>query len=86
MSTSTEPKLNLEWLRRSTLAALTLRQAAQILGVDQRTMSKAVRDGTIPHIRIGKRVVIPRLPLLTMLGAEPSNSADPFSDSRSATG
>lgn len=60
---------NLDWLRASTAAAVTLKQAAAVLDVDQRTVSAAVKRGELPSIRIGRRILIPRLPLLQLLGA-----------------
>ncbi|WP_431818635.1 helix-turn-helix domain-containing protein [Gordonia jacobaea] len=72
MTSSPEPTLDLGWLKRSTLAAITMKQTAEVLGVDQRTVSRAVRDGQIPSIRVGRRAVVPRMSLLAMLGATPS--------------
>ncbi|WLP89948.1 helix-turn-helix domain-containing protein [Gordonia sp. NB41Y] len=63
--------LDLDWLRTSSLAAITITQAAQVLGVDKRTASHAIREGTLPSISVGRRIVVPRLLLLAMLGASP---------------
>lgn len=41
-------------------ATITMREAAEILGVDARTVSGAVRAGDIPAVRVGRRVLIPR--------------------------
>lgn len=59
--------VDLEWLRGSTAAALTLRQTAQVLDLDPRTVSDGVKRGEIPAIKIGRRILIPREPLLAML-------------------
>lgn len=48
-------------------ATLTRDEVSVMLGVDPRTVSKGIADGTIPGIRLGNRVVIPRQPLLAML-------------------
>lgn len=61
--------IDLEWVQRSTAAALTRDQVAKLLGVDPRTVTNAVQRGDLPSIKVGRRVLIPRLPLLAMLGA-----------------
>ena len=66
----TAPTLDLEWLKLAPCAAITRPQAAQVLGVDERTVSRAVDSGQIPSLQIGRRVLIPRLPLLRLLGAD----------------
>lgn len=63
-------KIDLDWLRNATDAALTRRQTAKLLDVDERTVTRAIQDGEIPAIRMGRRVLIPRLPLLKLLGAD----------------
>lgn len=50
-------------------AALSKREAAEIAGVDVRTLTKGIEDGSIPSIRIGRRVLIPRAPFLALFGA-----------------
>jgi len=59
--------LDLEWLRNLKRATITQAEAAKLYGVNPRTLTAAIKDGTIPAIRMGHRVVIPREPLLTML-------------------
>lgn len=59
--------MNLDDLRASTAATITKQAAAEVLGVDPRTLGRGIEDGTIPSVRIGRRVVIPRLPFLQML-------------------
>lgn len=59
--------MTLDDLQTSTSATLTVTATGEILGLDPRTVMRGVEDGTIPAIRIGRRVVIPRLPLLKML-------------------
>jgi len=41
---------------------LTVREAAELLGTDPRTVSGelSVNGGTIPALRVGRRIVIPR--------------------------
>jgi len=39
---------------------LTVKQAASMLGVSKAAAYQAVQRGEIPHLKIGRRVVIPR--------------------------
>lgn len=47
-------------VKDSTKAALTLKEVAEVLGLDARTISGAAANGEIPCVRIGRRVLIPR--------------------------
>lgn len=49
---------------------LTVDEAAQVLGIGRNQAYAAVRDGSIPSIRIGKRIVVPRAALDRMLAGE----------------
>lgn len=49
--------------------AITKAEAAHALDVDVRTVSRAIADGSIPSVRVGRRVLIPRLPFLALFGA-----------------
>lgn len=40
--------------------------AAEALGVDPRTITVGIEDGTIPSVKIGRRVVIPREKFLSL--------------------
>jgi excisionase family DNA binding protein len=64
------PPCDLDWLRNTNAAALTRNQTAQILGVDSRTVTRAIESGELPSLQMGRRVLIPRLPLLRLLGVE----------------
>lgn len=46
---------------------LTVKEAAQLLGVGERTFRSAAARGEVPAIRIGRRVVIPGLALHRLL-------------------
>jgi len=63
--------MNLDDIRASQVAALTVTDVADVLGVDPRTVSRACDDGQLPSLRLGRRLLIPRLPLLALLGAAP---------------
>ena len=46
---------------------LSVPEAAQLLGVSRMTAYSAVREGTIPSLRIGRRVLVPRAALDPLL-------------------
>ncbi len=48
--------------------ALTRTEAAARAHIDKRTLDKGIEDGTIPSVRIGRRVLIPRAPFLALFG------------------
>jgi excisionase family DNA binding protein len=60
--------VNLDELMASRAAVVTVAQAASVLGVDVRTVSRAVQVGELPVLRLGRRILIPRLRLLELLG------------------
>ncbi len=60
--------MNLEELRASRSAVVTVAEAASIFGIDVRTVTRAIQNGELPALRLGRRVLIPRLPLLACLG------------------
>jgi excisionase family DNA binding protein len=60
--------VDLEELRISRAAVVTVAQAAAVFGVDVRTVTRAIENGDLPALRLGRRVLIPRLPLLAALG------------------
>lgn len=39
---------------------LTVREAASAAGVGLNTMHEAIRNGAIPSLRLGRRIVVPR--------------------------
>lgn len=43
-------------------------EVAALLGVDSRTVTAAVETGSLPGVRLGRRLLIPRQPLLDVLG------------------
>ncbi|GEB94207.1 helix-turn-helix domain-containing protein [Microbacterium lacticum] len=52
--------LGIDDLRRLRSLVITRQEAAEALGVDPRTITVGIEDGTIPSVKIGRRVVIPR--------------------------
>ncbi len=67
--------MNLEDLRASRSAVVTLAQAASVFGVDVRTVTRAIENGDLPALRLGRRVLVPRLPLLAALGVRVDDAA-----------
>lgn len=47
---------------------LTVEEAAKALGIGRNTAYEGVRTGTIPVVRIGRRMLVPRSALQKMLG------------------
>ena len=46
---------------------LTVAETAQILGLSRNSTYQGISTGEIPHIKIGKRILIPRIALERML-------------------
>lgn len=46
---------------------LTVEQTAKLLGISRGLAFAAVRAGEIPHVRIGRRIIVPRDELLRFL-------------------
>lgn len=62
--------LTLISLATSATATLSVTDVAALLGLDARTVSRACQDGQLPSLRVGRRLLVPRLPLLALLGVE----------------
>jgi excisionase family DNA binding protein len=73
--------MNLDEVRASTATVLTVAQTTRLFTdlngetVDERTVRRACEDGQLPSIRIGRRVLIPRLRLLAMLEVDGGQAA-----------
>lgn len=50
--------------------ALTMKDAAELVGVDYRTIKQGIESGTIPTVELGRRPMIPRAGLLRAFGIE----------------
>ena len=55
------------WTRRKTI---TVTEAAVWLGISRQSAYQAVREGSVPSIRLGRRIVIPVHALEAMLGVD----------------
>ncbi|WP_245219736.1 helix-turn-helix domain-containing protein [Rhodococcus qingshengii] len=49
--------------------AITRAVGARALDIDVRTITRGIEDGSIPAVKVGRRVLIPRLPFLALFGA-----------------
>jgi excisionase family DNA binding protein len=49
---------------------ITVEQAAQLLGIGRATGYEAARQGQLPVLRLGRRLLVPVPRLLALLGAE----------------
>lgn len=67
--------VTLDDLRKSRDVAITRTAAAAALGVDPRTITVGIEDGTIPSVKLGRRVLIPRIPFLALFGADQPQDA-----------
>lgn len=67
--------INIEDVQGMTEATIPVRDAAEVLGCDRRTVYRGIEDGTIPGIKIGRRVMILRIPFLRMLTGETAGVA-----------
>lgn len=65
----------MEQARTTDRPALTVTEVASILGVDYRTVSRAVDDGTIRGIRLGGRILVARRPFLALFGEDEEGAA-----------
>jgi excisionase family DNA binding protein len=50
--------------------AMTMKDAAKLVGVDYRTIKLGIESGTIPTVQLGPRRMIPRVPLLRAFGVD----------------
>ena len=75
--------MDLEELRISRAAVVTVAQAAAVFGVDVRTVARAIENGELPALRLGRRVLIPRLPLLAALGVRVDDALTEVQDAGS---
>ncbi|HEX7513971.1 MAG TPA: helix-turn-helix domain-containing protein [archaeon] len=49
---------------------LSVEHAARLIGISRSTTYRLVEDGELPAIRVGRRVLILKKPLMQMLEAE----------------
>lgn len=56
--------------RSQNCLALTMKDAAKLVGVDYRTIKLGIENGTIPSVQLGPRRMIPRAALLRVFGVD----------------
>lgn len=62
--------LSLETLRSSRSLVISRTDAAAALGIDPRTVTAGIENGTIPSVKLGRRVLIPREKFLRLFDPE----------------
>ena len=67
--------MTLEELRNLKTATITREQAASILNVDPRLVSKGISSGVIPSIKIDRKALVLREPLVRLLTGEQGGGA-----------
>jgi len=63
-------EVNLHQLRTSGRATISVEEFAALIGISLGSARKAVREGSVPSLRLGARYLIPVPKLLRMLGAD----------------
>jgi excisionase family DNA binding protein len=59
--------MTFKYLLDSDLAVISRSQAAEVLNCDPRTVSRGIAEGTIPSLKIGRRVFIPVAQFLALI-------------------
>lgn len=52
---------------------ITVKEAAALLGISERSAYEAAHRGEIPVIRLGRRMTVPTVLVLRMIGLDSSN-------------
>lgn len=58
--------LDMDDLRKRRSLVITRKEAAEALGVDPRTITTSIHEGSIPSVKLGRRIVIPREKFLAL--------------------
>ena len=78
--------LTLDDLIASRAAVVTVAQAASVFGVDVRTVTRAIENGALPAVRLGRRVLIRGCPCWRPSASGAMTSAPTFTTPPLATG
>jgi len=54
-------------IQNSEKLTLTVKETAQLLGLSRNSAYQGVLTGEIPHLKVGKRILVPRVSLERML-------------------
>lgn len=57
-------------------ATLTVAETAELLGISLRATYRAIENGHLPAIRLGRRIRVPTAPLEHLLGLRPDPDGD----------
>jgi excisionase family DNA binding protein len=60
---------------------LTVEEAAEILRIGRNTCYELVRQGQIPHLRLGRLIRVPKHALMSWLGEQPDAYQQPAAPS-----
>ena len=60
------------------LLTLTVAETAKVLGISRNLAYQLVRQGDIPSLRLGRRIVVPRAALERLLDEGPGRAAEEF--------
>lgn len=61
--------MTLDEVVKSDSAVLTIAEVASVLRIDERTVRRGCANGDLPSVHVGRRLLVPRLDLLKILGA-----------------
>lgn len=61
-------------VERDTALVLTVEEAGRLLGISRGLAYELVARGELPHLRLGRRIVIPRTALEALLNEVPPRS------------
>ncbi|MEO9009897.1 MAG: helix-turn-helix domain-containing protein [Nakamurella sp.] len=67
--------ITLDEVRASRSAVITRTEAAAALGVDPRTITASIENGSIPSVKLGRRVVIPRERFIRLIDGDTAKAS-----------
>ena len=70
MNTTKERIETVSQLLESQRGTLSPAEVASVVGVDHRTIYRAIEDGQLPAVELGKLKRVPRIHVVRMLGLE----------------
>lgn len=61
---------------KSKSLTVSIDEASRMLGISRNSTYQQVAAGTIPSLRLGRRIVVPKAQLDRLLSGEPTNGRD----------
>lgn len=55
--------------------ALSVAETAELLGISRWLVQQAVRDGSLPSVRVGRRILIPKVQLDALLAGQSAHAS-----------